>query len=50
MFGSVEDRRRFFDLSKAELERRGVAWALVGGQGDARFANAMAAVKAAGLA
>jgi len=50
MFGSVADRQRFFDLSRAELERRGVAWALVGGQGDARFANALAAVQAAGLA
>lgn len=50
MFGSVADRQRFFDLSRAELERRGVKWALVGGQGDARFANALAAVEAAGLA
>jgi NadR type nicotinamide-nucleotide adenylyltransferase len=49
MFGSVVDRQRFFDLSKAELERRGAHWALVGGQGDARFANALAAVEAAGL-
>lgn len=49
MFGSGADRQRFFDLSKAELERRGVRWALVGGQGDARFANALAAVEAAGL-
>ncbi|KQS04367.1 N-acetylglucosamine-6-phosphate isomerase [Sphingomonas sp. Leaf357] len=49
MFGSVEDRQRFFDLSRAELERRGVRWALVGGQGDGRFANALAAVEAAGL-
>ena len=49
MFGSVADRQRFFDLSKAELERRGVQWALVGGQGDARCDNALAAVRAAGL-
>lgn len=49
MFGSVEARQKFFDLSKAELERRGVKWALVSGQGEARFASAMAAVKAAGL-
>ncbi|OYY89559.1 MAG: N-acetylglucosamine-6-phosphate isomerase [Sphingomonas sp. 28-66-16] len=48
MFGAIEQRRRFFDLSRAELERRGVRWALVGGQGDARLANALAAIEAAG--
>ena len=45
MFGSARRRRRFFDLSKAELERRGVPWALVSGDGDARFANAVAAIE-----
>ena len=49
MFGTAEARQRFFDLSKAELERRGVRWALVGGQGAARFGAALAAVEAAGL-
>ena len=49
MFGSAIERRRFFDLSKAELERRGVAWALVGGQGDDRLANALAAIASAGF-
>jgi NadR type nicotinamide-nucleotide adenylyltransferase len=49
LFGTVEARQRFFDLSKAELERRGVRWALVGGQGEARYANALTAVRAAGL-
>lgn len=48
MFGTTELRRRFFDLSRAELERRGVQWALVGGVGEARFANALAAIRAAG--
>ena len=49
LFGSVGERQRFFDLAKAELERRGVRWALVGGQGEARYAAAVAAIAAAGL-
>ncbi len=44
MFGTPELRQKFFDLSKAELERRGVPWALVSGQGDAQFENAMRAI------
>jgi NadR type nicotinamide-nucleotide adenylyltransferase len=47
MFGGAEARKRFFDLSRAELERRGVAWTLVSGQGEARLANAVAAIEAA---
>ena len=43
-FGTLEARRRFFALSQAELERRGVNWVLVGGQSEARFANALAAI------
>ena len=50
MFGTVAARRKFFDLSRVELERRGVRWALVGGQGEARFDNALSAIRAAGLA
>lgn len=38
------DRRRFFDLSKAELERRGVRWALISGKDDERFERALQAV------
>jgi len=49
LFGTVGLRRRFFDLSQAELERRGLQWVLVGGQGDARLANALAAIREAGL-
>ncbi|MGH6617864.1 AAA family ATPase [Sphingomonas sp.] len=49
MFGSVSERQRFFDLSRAELERRGVRWALVRGEGEARFDGALAAIAAAGL-
>lgn len=47
MFGTIKARERFFDLSRAELERRSLRWALVGGTGDARFRNAVAAVEAA---
>ena len=47
MFGTTEARRRFFDLSRAELERRGVRWAMVSGVGEARFDTAMAAIEAA---
>ena len=47
MFGTPEQRRKFFDLSRAELDRRGVRWALVSGQDDARFASALAAIEAA---
>ena len=48
MFGTPEARRKFFDLSRAELERRGVRWALVGGTGAARLAHALAAIAQAG--
>lgn len=47
MFGSVEERGWFFELSRVELERRGVRWALVSGSGEARFENAVAAIDAA---
>lgn len=47
MFGRVEDRRRFFDLSKRELERRGVPWRLISGQGDARWMAVLAAIESA---
>lgn len=49
LFGTAEERRRFFDLSRAELDRRGVPWVLVGGAGEARLENALAAIEAAGL-
>jgi NadR type nicotinamide-nucleotide adenylyltransferase len=48
MFGTPELRQRFFDLSKAELERRGVRWALVTGDGEARWQSVLRAVEAAG--
>mgnify|MGYP005984727643 CR=1 FL=1 len=46
LFGTAEARRRFFDLSRAELERRGVRWTMVRGQGDARAAAALTAIEA----
>ncbi|WP_174298530.1 AAA family ATPase [Sphingomonas bacterium] len=45
MFGTAAERRRFFDLSRAELERRGVRWAMVGGQGLRRYLNALDAIR-----
>lgn len=47
MFGTPELRSRFYELSRAELERRGLPWALVGGQGEDRFDNALAAIREA---
>ncbi len=47
LFGTIAARRRFFDLAKAELKRRGVRWALVGGVGEARFEAAVAAIEGA---
>jgi len=47
LYGSGEDRRRFFDLCRAELERRGLRWALVSGSGEARLDNALAAIASA---
>ncbi|TPG12357.1 AAA family ATPase [Sphingomonas oligophenolica] len=44
MFGTDAARRRFFDLSKAELDRRGVAWRLVSGVGEARWASVLRAI------
>lgn len=49
MFGSAEARQRFFDLSRAELDRRRVPYALVSGHGEERFRNALAAIEAAGF-
>ncbi|GAO39844.1 hypothetical protein SCH01S_39_01290 [Sphingomonas changbaiensis NBRC 104936] len=44
MFGTEALRGKFFELSRAELERRDLPWALVGGHGDDRFENAMKAI------
>lgn len=44
MFGTDDLRARFFELSRAELERRGVPWRIVAGHGDDRLANALTAI------
>lgn len=44
-FGQAEVRRRFMDLSLAELDRRGLAHTMVRGQGEARVQSALAAVR-----
>jgi HTH-type transcriptional repressor of NAD biosynthesis genes len=49
IYGGATARARFFELCRAELERRGVRWALVSGEGEARFANALAAMETAGV-
>ena len=48
LFGTAEARAKFQSLSQAELERRGVAWMKVCGKGEARFENALTAIRAAG--
>ncbi|MBO9574442.1 MAG: AAA family ATPase [Sphingobium sp.] len=47
LYGGAVERRRFFALCKAELERRGVPYALIGGTGADRLENALAAIRAA---
>ncbi len=44
MFGTATDRRRFFDLSQRELERRGVRWRMISGAGEARWLATLAAI------
>jgi NadR type nicotinamide-nucleotide adenylyltransferase len=44
VYAKAEQRRHFFALCKAELEARGVRYALVRGQGDARFDAALKAI------
>lgn len=44
MFGSVAARQRFFDLSRAELDRRGVPYEIIGGEGPSRFSNVLDAI------
>ena len=45
IYGEEADRRHFFDLSKIELERRGVNWALISGDGEPRFDAALEAIE-----
>jgi NadR type nicotinamide-nucleotide adenylyltransferase len=46
VYAAPDQRRHFFDLCTAELEAREVRYALIRGEGDARFAAALAAVDA----
>ena len=48
-FGDDERRRRFFDLSQAELERRGLPYRVIGGTPEQRFERSIAAIAEAGL-
>jgi NadR type nicotinamide-nucleotide adenylyltransferase len=47
VYAGAKERQHFFDLCKAELDARGVAYALVRGQGDARFHAALTAIQTA---
>jgi nicotinamide riboside kinase len=47
LYGGVAERKRFFDLCRDELGRRGVVWALVSGTGEARLESALAAIRTA---
>ena len=47
IYGGTAERARFMDLSRRELERRGVRWALVTGEGSRRYLNALDAIRAA---
>ena len=44
VYAAAEERRRFFALCKAELDHRGVAYALIRGEGDIRVSAALAAI------
>lgn len=45
VYSSAEQRRQFFDFCEAELDNRGVRYALIRGEGEARFSAALAAIK-----
>jgi len=46
VYAQSAERRRFFDLCRAELDRRGVRYTLIQGEGKARFTAALAAISA----
>ena len=48
-FGDTDRRRRFFDLSRAELDRRGLDYRIIGGPSAERFDRALEAIADAGL-
>jgi len=49
LFGTLAERQRFFEWSRAELDRRGVRYALIEGQGESRYANCIAALEHFGI-
>lgn len=49
LFGSTAARQRFFDLSRAELERRVLPYVLISGRGPDRLAAALDALATAGV-
>jgi NadR type nicotinamide-nucleotide adenylyltransferase len=46
VYAAPQQRRHFFTLCKAELDNRGVAYALIRGEGDSRFSAALEAIAA----
>jgi NadR type nicotinamide-nucleotide adenylyltransferase len=48
-FGDKGRRQRFFDLSRDELERRGLPYVVIGGAPEERLARSIAAIEEAGL-
>lgn len=49
MFGTADARQRFYDIALRELERRGLRWAEVRGQGTARLCAAIRAIDDSGV-
>lgn len=45
IYGAEAERARFFALSRAELDRRGVDYEIISGTGSARLASAIAAIE-----
>ena len=50
VYSSPEQRSRFFELCKTELDWRGVAYKLISGIGETRFASALSAIASPGRA
>ena len=46
VYAAPEQRRHFFTLCKAELDNRGVPYALIWGEGDIRYSAALDAIAA----
>ncbi|PZU09870.1 MAG: AsnC family transcriptional regulator [Sphingomonas sp.] len=49
-FGDPERRRKFFDCSRDQLDRRGLPYVIISGPPEERFARSVEAIEAAGLA